>query len=109
MRLMDSRCEDEEGECKKGEHHTTTTDLTHRCVGTDTEGDDDKDGQGGQSVETEVSRHDGKGGGSKHCMWDKEGYRLEDWKQFGRDLDFVFGAHVEGVEQVPFRAELKHR
>ena len=40
MRLMDSRCEDEEGECKKGEHHTTTTDLTLPCVGPNREGDD---------------------------------------------------------------------
>ena len=46
---------------------------------------------------------------AKYCVGDKEGHRLEDWEQFGRDLDFVFGAHVEGGEQVPLRAELGHR
>ena len=58
MRVQDSRCEDGEGEFKKGFHHTTTTDLTSQCVGTNREGDDDKDGQGDQSVEAEVRRHD---------------------------------------------------
>ena len=46
MRLKGSRCEDGEGESSKGECHTTTTDLTHpcECVGTNREGDDDKEG-----------------------------------------------------------------
>ena len=42
-------------------------------------------------------------------MGDKEGHRLEDWKQFGRDLCFVEHIQVEGGVQVPFRAELGHR
>ena len=103
MRHIGGRCEKVEGECNKGVHHTITTDVRSRglCVGTDREDDDDKDGQGDQSVEAEVSRHNGKGGGSKHCMRDKEGHRLKDWKQFGRDL--------EGCVQVPLCAELGHR
>ena len=43
IRLNGSSCEDVDGESKKGEHHTTTTELTVHCVGTDREGDDDKD------------------------------------------------------------------
>ena len=42
-------------------------------------------------------------------MWDKEGHRFEDRKQFGRDLDFVIFVQVEGGVQVPFRAELGDR
>ena len=42
-------------------------------------------------------------------MGGKEGHRLEDWEQFGRDLGFVIYFQVEGGEQVPFRAELGHR
>ena len=42
-------------------------------------------------------------------MWDKEGHRFEDWKQFGRDLDIVIPVQVEGGEQVPLCAELGHR
>ena len=39
----------------------------------------------------------------------KEGHRLEDWGQFGRDLDFVIFVQVENGVQVPLRAELGHR
>ena len=109
MRLKGSRCEDVEGESKKGAHHTITTELTLPCIGTNREGDNGIDGQGDQGVEAEVSRHDGKGGGSKHCMGGKEGHRLEDWGQFGRDLDFVIFVQVENGVQVPLRAELGHR
>ena len=42
-------------------------------------------------------------------MGDKEGHPLEDWKQFGRDLDLVISIQVEGCVQVPFCAELGHR
>ena len=42
-------------------------------------------------------------------MGGKEGHRLEDWRQFGRDLDFVIFIQVEGGVQVPFCAELGHR
>ena len=42
-------------------------------------------------------------------MGDKEGHRLEDWEQFGRDLDLVVILQVEGGVQVPLRAELGHR
>ena len=42
-------------------------------------------------------------------MGGEEGHRLEDWEQFGRDLDIVIVVQVEGGEQVPFRAELGHR
>ena len=43
MRRKGSGCEDVEGECKKGVHHISTTDLTLQCVGTDREGHDDVD------------------------------------------------------------------
>lgn len=43
MRLNGSRCEDVEGECRKGVYHTKTTDLTLHCIGPDRERDDDKD------------------------------------------------------------------
>ena len=77
MRLKGSRCEDVEGECNKGGYHTKTTDLTHRCIGTNREGADAIDGEGDQSVEAEVRSHDGERGGPKYCMWDKEGHRFE--------------------------------
>ena len=42
-------------------------------------------------------------------MGDKKGHRLENWKQFCRDLDLVIFVQIEGCEQVPLRAELGHR
>ena len=42
-------------------------------------------------------------------MGEKKGHRLEDWKQFGRDLGYVISIQVEGGVQVPLRAELGHR
>ena len=109
MRLNSSRCEDVEGECQKGPHHTKTTELTQQFVGTNREGEDGIYGQGDQSIEAEESCHDSERGSSEDCMWDKEGHRFEDWKQFGRDLCFVISIQVEGGVQVPLRAELGHR
>ena len=80
MRLKGSRCEDVEGECNKGGHYTTTTDLTVHCVGTNREGDDDIDGQGDQSEDPEVGCHKGEGGSSEDGMGDKEGHRFEHWE-----------------------------
>ena len=100
---------DVEEECNKGVLNTITTDLTVHCVGTKRDGDDDKDGQGDQSVKAEVRSHDGERGGPKYCMWDKEGHRFEHWKQFGRNLDLVIFIQVVGFVQVPLRAELGHR
>ena len=59
MRLKGSRCEDVEGESKKGAHHTITTELTLPCIGTNREGDNGIDGQGDQSAQCV------KGGGSQ--------------------------------------------
>ena len=44
----------------KGVQQTTTTDHTIFFIGTSNEEDGDKDGQGDQSVEAEVGRHDSK-------------------------------------------------
>lgn len=115
MRQKGSRCENVEGESKKSVRDTITVEPTPNSVGAYREGDNDIDGQGDQSVEAEVSCHERKGGGSKHCMGGKEGHCFEHWEQFGWDLDLVIfqvpGSiiQVEGNVQVPFRAELGHR
>ena len=109
IRCTGSRCEDVEGECNKGVYHTITTDLTVQCVGTNRDGDDGIDGQGDQGIESEEGCHDSERGSPKYCMGDKEGHPLEDWKQFGRDIDLLIFIQVEGGVQVPFRAELGHR